>query len=288
MNGNDRIVVVTGATGQQGGAVTTRLLADGWRVRAITRDPAAAKARELAAAGAEVVAADQLDRDSLAPPMRGAYGVFSVQAGPMAPGQDEYASGKNVIDAAREADVEHIVYSSGADAERTSSFGLQPAKWALEQYLGDDATILRPASFMENLVHPVWGLHDGKLTTAIRGDLRQPLIALDDIAAFTALALANPGDFRETLELAGDVRTPIEQAAAMAEMTGLPITYEPVPLDAIRARSETGARGFELLNSGEVGSRADVAALRARHPGLLTFDGWLAAKGAALVKRAAS
>ncbi|QWF80266.1 SDR family oxidoreductase [Amycolatopsis sp. CA-230715] len=285
MNGNDRIVVVTGATGQQGGAVAARLLADGWRVRAITRDPARAGA--LTAAGAEVVAGDQLDRESLAPPMRGAYGVFSVQAGPMAPDQDEYTSGKNVVDAAREAGVEHIVYSSGADAEHTAPLGLQPAKWALEQYLGGEATILRPSSFMENLVHPVFGLRDGKLATALRGDLRQPLIALDDIAAFAALALANPGDFRETIELAGDVRTPVAQAAAMAEATGLPITYQRIPLDALRAHSETAARAYELLNSGEVGIEPDVETLRKRHPGLLTFDDWLAAKGAALVKRVA-
>src|SRR5882672_8611431 len=75
----NKIVAVLGAAGQQGGAVARHLLDSGWAVRALTRDPAKSAARALAAAGAEVVRADNDDRASLAAAFRGAHGVFSVQ-----------------------------------------------------------------------------------------------------------------------------------------------------------------------------------------------------------------
>jgi uncharacterized protein YbjT (DUF2867 family) len=79
MSGNGRTIVVTGATGQQGGATARHLLAEGWRVRALTRDVTKPAARALAAAGAEIVQADNEDRSSLERAMQDAYGVFSVQ-----------------------------------------------------------------------------------------------------------------------------------------------------------------------------------------------------------------
>ncbi|MGY5123394.1 NmrA family NAD(P)-binding protein [Streptomyces nigrescens] len=128
---NGSLVAVAGSTGRQGGAVARRLLADGWTVRALTRDPTSPGARALADAGAEVQAVDMADPAALKPTLDGAYGVVSVQPASGAPGappdyswQDEVAAGRNVADAAASAGVRHLVYSSANSAQLRS--GIRP------------------------------------------------------------------------------------------------------------------------------------------------------------------
>ncbi|MGS2646790.1 NmrA family NAD(P)-binding protein [Streptosporangium sp. LJ11] len=110
MTTTDRTILVTGATGQQGGATTRHLLADGWHVRALVRDPRGAAATRLARAGVELVTGDMDDRDSVDAAVRGAHGVFSVQPAFIAPGyaENELRRGLNVVDAAIAAGVRHL------------------------------------------------------------------------------------------------------------------------------------------------------------------------------------
>src|SRR5687767_8990182 len=117
MDADSRAIVVTGATGHQGGAVARHLLRAGWRVRALTRDPTSGKARALAALGAEVAKGDMGDPASLRPVFAGAYGVYSVQ-NPMISGLEaEVRQGKNVADVASEVGVAHLVYGSAGTGE---------------------------------------------------------------------------------------------------------------------------------------------------------------------------
>jgi uncharacterized protein YbjT (DUF2867 family) len=74
-----RLILVSGATGQQGGAVARSLLGRGFEVRALTRDPEKPKAKELAALGAEVASGDLEDRPAIERVLDGVHGVFSVQ-----------------------------------------------------------------------------------------------------------------------------------------------------------------------------------------------------------------
>ena len=168
-----KLVLVTGATGQQGGAVAARLLADGWQVRALTRSATGPKARALADAGAEVVEGSLADPAAVDRAVSGAHGVFSVHPGQLTPDQDEVLAGKNVADAAAKHGVTHLVYSSGLGADRS-----QPAKWEIEQYihsLGISATVLRPSSFMENFYSQsaTVGVRAGALRTAAAPHVRQ-------------------------------------------------------------------------------------------------------------------
>src|SRR5919201_662842 len=107
-----KTVVVTGATGLQGGAVTRHLLKDGWHVRALTRNAASKQARSLAASGAEVVQGDMGEAVSLRPVFAGAYGVYSVQNPFISGPEAEVRQGKTVADIAKESDVQHLVYGS--------------------------------------------------------------------------------------------------------------------------------------------------------------------------------
>ncbi|MGW5359047.1 NmrA/HSCARG family protein [Actinopolymorpha pittospori] len=298
MTSKDQPILVTGATGQQGGATAARLLADGWPVRALTRTLDSPAAQALARAGATVVAGDMNDRRSLEAAMRGVFGVFSVQPTPGLPGlpadfdwQTEIRWGTNVVDAAGASGVGHVVYASGFGAEQRVGLRNSDNKWAIEEHLrgsGLSATILRSSSFMENYTTtvPGQGVHDGTLATAIAPDVRQALIALDDIGAVAALAFADPDRFRgQALELAGDALTPPEIAAAVTRATGRPTRYVQVPMDVIRARGANFARSYEYLNSGAAGV-PDIAALRTLHPSLLDFATWLKVTGTAKIEAA--
>ena len=155
----DRTVLVCGSTGRQGGAVSRRLLRDGWEVHALTRRPDAAPARALARAGARVVTGDLDDPGSLRRALDGVGTVFGVtefwEHGLAA----ELRQGRGLIDAARQAGVERFVFSSVGATERTEGLGIShfDAKRAIEAHLrasGLDWTIVRPVTFFENFVSP--------------------------------------------------------------------------------------------------------------------------------------
>ena len=213
--------------------------------------------------------------------------MFSVHPGPLAPEQDEVKAGNAITDAAVKYGVAHLVYSSGLGADR----GGQPAKWEIERYLaasGISATVLRPSSFMENLVtqSATVGIRDGALRTAAAPHVRQQFIALDDIGAFAAFALRDPDAYRgRTLELVGDALTPPEVSAEVSAAVGRPVPYVQRPMEELRRISERFARGYELINSGD-GSvpDVDIDELRALHPGLMSFRDWLSRKGADLIR----
>ena len=200
MNNSEKTIVVIGATGQQGGATARHLLAQGWRVRALTRDPQGAAAQALAAAGAEVVSGNMDDRASLDQAFAGAYGVFSVQNFwlPDVGAAGEVRQGKIVADAAKAAGVRHFVYTSVGGAERQTGLSHFDSKWQIEEYvrsLSLPATVLRPVFFMENLTSPMMGPRDGVLANALRPTTSLQMIAVEDIGYFAALAFARPQEF---------------------------------------------------------------------------------------------
>ncbi|GAA2657896.1 NmrA/HSCARG family protein [Nonomuraea recticatena] len=287
--------IVVGATGLQGGVVARRLLADGRRVRAVTRDPAGAPARALAEAGAEVVRAEMGDLASLVAAAEGAYGLFSVQPTVGSPGtppgftaEDEVRWGVNVAEAAHTAGVRHLVYASVAGAGRHADEVLPRnvlSKARIERRvaeLGLPATILRPVSFMENYAGG-YHLRDGAVATAFAPDVPQQIMAVDDVGVFAALAFARPAEWiGRAVDLAGDELTPRRIAEMIGEAIGRPVPYVRVPIEAIRQYGEDFAFAYEWLN--ERGWRADIAAARRLHPGLTDLRAWLARGGAAEIE----
>jgi uncharacterized protein YbjT (DUF2867 family) len=177
MTHRDGIVLVTKATGRQGGSVAHQMLAQGWKLRALSRDPAGAAAKAVADQGVEVVRGDLEDPASLEAAIRGVYGVYSVQDFWAVGVKREVRQGKNLADAARKAGVAHFVYSSAGGAERNSGVDHFESKWEVEKHirkLGLPATVLRPVAFMENyyIDQVEVGILKGKLMDPIRGDKR--------------------------------------------------------------------------------------------------------------------
>ena len=284
MNKSDKTIVVTGATGQQGGATARHLLAKGWKVRALTRDPNKPAAQALAAAGAELVQADNEDRASLERAMQGAYGVFSVQnfwlQGVGVEG--EVRQGVNIADAARAAGVEHFVYTSVGAAHRGLGQAHFASKWEIEQYvqsLGLPYTILRPVAFMDNYNWQRAAITNGVITgMGLRPEKGFQIIAVDDIGAFAELAFANPQEYLgKTLEIAGDELTEPQIAATLAQVIGRPVQLAQPALPEGATPDPEMAAMIQFFNS--KGYDADIAALRAIYPGLHTFEEWLRETG---------
>ena len=278
MSNSDKLILVAGATGQQGGATAKHLLAQGWRVRALVRDPNKPAAQALAAKGAELAQGDLEDRASLDRALAGAYGAFSVQTfmGPDGP-VGETRQGNLLADAAKAAGVQHFVYTSVGGADRKSGLPHFESKWQIEQHirsLGLPATILRPVFFMENLRSPWMGPRDGVLAIGLRPATSLQMIASDDIGAFAALAFARPQEFiGKTQEIAGDSLTMPQVADAFTRVTGQPVRFVELPLEQVR--SFNAEMGDMMAWFNEHGYSADIAALRRLHPGLLTFETWL-------------
>ncbi|MBB5916006.1 uncharacterized protein YbjT (DUF2867 family) [Nocardia transvalensis] len=282
-------VLVTGATGTQGGAAARALLRCGWRVRALVRDPEAEGARALAAAGADLVRGDMGDRAAMDAAVAGVHGVFSVQPTAGYPGTppgfttgDELRLGRTVADAAAAAHVAHFVYASVGSADADHGIRRWQSKAELETYaagLGLPTTVLRPVRFMENQIDPRFGLRDGVLTDVIHPDVPVQLIAGTDIGEFAALAFTQPDEYLgTTVELAGDELTMTGIAEAMSTAVGHTVDYRAIPREALTNQDPDALAGYEFANH-RGGWHADIPALRTRHPALMDFSTWLEREG---------
>ncbi len=286
MNNADRIILVTGATGNQGGATARHLLVDGWRVHALTRDASSAAAQALARAGARIVTGDLNDRASLERALQSVYGVFSVQRTEL-PGRpdgftvdDEIRQGIALADAAKAAGVKHFIYTSVGAAERDSGIPFWESKWTIEKHihaLGLPATILRPVTFAENFASPYFGVQTGALTFFLDPDVPTQVVAVDDIGAFAALVFGNPNEYiGQAFEFAGDSLSYSQIAAAIGRALGRQITYAQYPSEVVQGQPWLAAA---LAFSKRDRWRADIPALRRRLPSLQSFDEWLAGEG---------
>ena len=272
-------ILVSGATGQQGGAVARHLLAAGWAVRALTRDPAKPAAQALAARGATVVRGDLDDRASVERTVAGASGVFSVQNYYEAGGAEgEIRQGVALADAAKAAGVRHLVYSSVGSADRRTGIPHFESKARIEEHvrgLGVPYTILRPVFFMDNWAWARDAIRGGVLAQPFDPDKPLQQVAVDDIGAFAALAFADPATWRgRAVDLAGDELTMPQSAEVFARVICRPVRYERIPMDRFeQAAGKESATMFAWFN--DVGYAADIPALRATYPRLTTLERYL-------------
>jgi uncharacterized protein YbjT (DUF2867 family) len=281
-----KTVLVTGATGRQGGSVIRHMLRRGWKLRALTFRADAAAVQRLANRGVEVVRGNLEDPASLERVTRGVYGIYSVQDFWSVGARREVLQGKNLADAAQKAGVQHFVYSSVGGAERASGIDHWESKWEIEKHirrLGLPATILRPAAFMENyyLDKVEIAILKGKLVDPIRADKPYQTIAADDIGAFVALAFDRPTEFIGVeLEIAGSELTNPEAAEVFSRVLDKRVRFQKLPLPIVRfALGKEFYQMFRWFNSS--GFNANIPELRRRYPEvhLHTLEEWLRAEG---------
>jgi uncharacterized protein YbjT (DUF2867 family) len=274
-----KTVLVTGATGKQGGAAARALLRSGHNVLALTRTPERPAAQELQASGARLVQGDFRDMDSLESACRGADVLYAMGTPFEAGTQEEVRQGKALIDAAEAAGVAHVIYSSVAGADQASGVPHFESKFQVEQYLAARRrayTIVAPVAFMDFL-NPIFreGLRAGELRMALPPQRPLQYISVRDIGRFAGV-LVERGEqvFGQRFEIAGDELAGEETADVLSRASGRDIRYIAVPPDALRAHSEDIALMFEWLDA--VGYAADRAALRQAFPevGWQSLEDW--------------
>jgi len=264
---NEKTILITGATGKQGGATLRHLTRlGGFKLRALTRKPDGDAAKAVAALGAEVVAGDFDDAASLERAVAGAWGVFSVQNTWEAGVEKEEEQGKRLAKIARDKGVQHFVYTSVGSANRKTGIPHFDNKFRVEEtvkQLGFPShVILRPVFFMENLPSG-WFLNGDKLTTTLKPATKLQMVAVDDVGKFSAKAFAEADKFKGAeIEYAGDAATMPEAAAALSELAGKTVSYQPIPIDAVRANSVDFALMLEWFDA--VGYSADIPSLESR------------------------
>jgi len=276
------LILVSGATGQQGGSVARNLLQRGFGVRALTRDPDKPEAKELAGLGAEVVSGDLEDASSIERVLDGVHGVFSVQQFFEAGYEGEVRQGVRLADAAKSAGVEHYVYSSVGSAHRETGIPHFESKWEVEEHVrgsGVSYTVPRPVFFMQNwefMREPILG---GTLPQPLDPDRPLQMLAVEDIGVFVAMAFENPDEWigRE-VDLAGDEMAMLEIADTFSRVIGRQVDYVQVPWEGFEEQmGEEATVMYRWFN--DYGYEADIAALEKEHPGLLSLEQYLRGHG---------
>ena len=255
MDKNSDVILVTGATGNQGGAVARELLQSGYRVRAATRKPEGDAARALTQLGAQVMQADLDDPRSLEGALDGVWGVFAVQNTWEAGVEREEEQGKRVAEIAKRRGVQHYVYSSVGSAHRSTGIPHFDNKWRVEETVRSLAfpshVILRPVFFMENWLSPSFkpGIDQGKLLMALAHDTPLQMIAVEDIGKFGRLAFERHQELSgQAIDIAGDELTMPQTAAILSEVVGHQVTFQPVPIGDVRKSSEDFAAMLEWFD----------------------------------------
>ncbi len=304
-----KVIAVLGATGAQGGGLVRAILADpsgGFAARALTRDANSPKAKELAALGAEVVAANVDDAASLGRAFADAYGAYCVTFfwDHFSPDK-ETAQVQAMATAAKAAQVKHVIWSTLEDTRLRVPLDdprmptLQgkfkvphfDAKGAANHFFTDagvPATFLLTSFYWDNLIHfgmgPKKGA-DGKAAFVLpMADKKLPGIAAEDIGR-CAYGIFKAGStyIGKTVGIAGEHPTGVQMAADLSKGLGQEIVYSYVPPEVYRTFGFPGAddlgnmfqfkRDFEA----EFCGARDLAVSRALNPKLQTFTQWVAA-----------
>jgi len=247
----------------RGGAVAWALQGKGFHLRGLTRTPDSERAAALARRGIDLVKGDLDDEATLRHALAGAWGVFGVQNPLQAGAEREEVQGKRLAILAREAGVEHYVYTSVGSANKRTGVPHFDSKSRIEDTVRavrfPSHVILRPVFFMENLLAP-FSLQGSTLGWALAPATRLQMISVDDIGWFGARAFTDASALNgREIDLAGDVRTMPETAAILTEALGRPIAFAQTPIEPVRQYSKDTALMLEWFD--RVGYSADIAGL---------------------------
>ena len=304
-----RIIAVVGATGAQGGGLARAILNDKngpFALRAITRNVNSDKAKALADAGAEVVAADLDDVKSLKKAFEGAHGAYCVtNFWEHFKPEKELSQARNMAQAAKEAGVKHVIWSTLEDTRKSiplsddrmptlmgkykvPHFDAKGEADAIFTELGVPTTFLLTSFYWENLIYfgmgPKKGA-DGKLAITLPiGNKKLASISSEDIGK-TAYAIFEAGDemIGKTVGIAGGHLTGAQMAKSLSKALGQPVVYNAVTPAAFRAFGFPGAEDlgnmfqFNCEFEQDFCDARNISETKSLNPELQTFDRWLGA-----------
>ncbi len=283
MDKDKDIILITGATGNQGGAIANQLLSRGFRIRAMTRNPLSPASKAFADRGAELARGDFDDPESLKRALDGVWGAYSVQNTWTVGVAAEIEYGIRFAELAKKMGVGHFVYSSVGSAHRKTGIPHFDCKWEIEEAVRrlqfPSYTILRPAWFMDNFDSPWFRpalVEEGKLKIALNPDTVLQMNAVEDIGKFGWLAFEKHLEMnRAEIDFAGDERTMPETAEVLGRAMGRKIEFERTPIEEVRKWSEDFAVMLEWFDN--VGYCADIDALeRKYHLDFIKLPQWAA------------
>ncbi|ELZ88166.1 NmrA family protein [Haloferax elongans ATCC BAA-1513] len=232
-------VLVTGALGHQGRAVIEHLRSGEFgrhEVYGLASDLSSPRARNLLERGVHVVEGELHDRTRMRALLEGVDGVFCVTTSAFDPGT-ETEQARSVVDAAVDAGVSHIVYSSVSQAKGNLPTSTQ-SKFAVEEHIRDaglPATIVRSPLFMQHFRRLSDDTAAGSLELPLSPETTLPLVDANDIGRAAAAAFADPGQFvGATIDLVGDALTPPEIAETFSDALGVPVEFTPITLSEYR------------------------------------------------------
>ena len=258
-------VLVSGATGNQGGAVAEALLAKGHKVRALTRNKSSDAAKRLAAKGAELIRCNFDYPESLKRLLKG-VDTFYLMGTPFESGvRHETAQGIALANAADAANVGHLIYGSVANADRNTGIPHFDSKYKVEQHiktLNINYTISAPVYFMDNLTAPwsIDALIAGQISAALPGSRMLQQVSVRNIGQFVAgLVERRESVFGKRFDIAGDELTGSTMARIIRQVTKHEVVYESFPLSILKEQSEDMAAMYEWFD--KVGYNVDIRAL---------------------------
>jgi uncharacterized protein YbjT (DUF2867 family) len=303
-----KIIAVVGATGAQGSGLVRAIQSDpsgGFTARALTRDVNSARAKALAGLGAEVVAADVDDVESLKRAFAGAYGAYCVTFfwAHFSP-EKEQAEARAMAQAAKHAGLQHVIWSTLEDTRQWVPLSDDRMPTLMGQYkvphfdakgeanaffadLGLPVTFLLTSFYWDNFIHfgmgPKTGPDGALAITLPMGDKKLPGIASEDIGGCAYGIFKKGAEFvGKTIGVAGEHLTGAQMAAALGRALGREVRYNAVPPEVYRGFGFPGAEDlgnmFQFKRDFEAdycGAR-DLAVARSLNPALQTFDQWLA------------
>ena len=272
---------VTGATGNQGGAVARNLIAKGFNVKALTRNPRSAKAKHLQDIKAEIVTGDLNDPSGFAEQLKNIDGVFSVQIFENGI-QKEIDQGIALANVAKEYGVPYFIYSSVIGSDANTGIPHWESKFIIENHIKNirlPCTILRPSSLYENFLIPQVRnrILKGKLVTPADKYKVQQFISAEDVCKIAAEMFANPSPYvGKTLTLAAEEMNMQQAAGIFSEVLGKKISYSKLP--AIITRLFMGKdlyKMFTWINKNDAVFLKDMDSFKKEYPHLLDLKTWI-------------
>lgn len=282
-----KTILVTGATGHQGGAVAQALLKNGYVVKVLTRDLKSPASQRLEKLGALLCKGDFDDRESLRQATTGVDTVFAMGSPFVGDAtlNTEITQGKLLCDIALEQQVGHFIYTSAADANRNSGVPHMDSKYEIEKYIvlsGIPYTIIGPAYFMDNLTDLLLpGILKGLYTNAVDPAKKLQQILMEDLGNFVALIVEKKELFiGKRIDVASDELTGLQAAAILSKTLGREIKCAPMPAKELeQAIGEERACDMTMMFEyySRVGMHADVDKLRFDYPevGWHRFADWV-------------